>query len=384
MSLPPEHQLKELLEKSSAILILVPESADGDAFGAASGLGNFLESDDKVVTIGGSDIAQIAERFSFLPLPKTVVSSISGVREFILSFNTERNNIVSIRTERGPSEYNIFITPEKGSIDPRDFSFVPAKFSFDLVIVIGAPDKDSLGALAEENPDIFYEVPVVNIDFHPANDRFGQINLVEVTASSSSEIVANLLEKLEPKLVTERVASPLLAGIVSATESFQKKNTTPSVLHVASRLMDRGANQHDIIFRLVKTQPLATLKLWGRVMAGLKWDESRKLMWASVSPKDIIESHSHIDDLPVILEKIRTHSSVGTFFAILSPKSATETMVIMKNHGSGALESIRSAFPDSKLRGDTLTATLPAATPDEAEAILLRNIPKRSSAGTNL
>lgn len=378
MSLSPELQLKKLLDTSDTILLLVPESAGGDAFGAASGLGAYLEETGKTVTLAGSDIDPVARSFAFLTPPKAIVPSISGVREFILSFNTTRNNIVSVRTERGESEYNIFITPEKGSIDPRDFSFVPAKFSFDLVISIGTPDKESLGTLAEENPDIFYEVPVVILDHHAENDRFGQVNIIDVTASSTSEIVANFLEKLSPERINARIAGLLLAGIVSATESFQKKNTTPGALHTASRLMDRGANQHDIIFRLVKTQPLATLKLWGRVMANLKWDEHRKLIWANVSPKDIIESHSHLDDLPIILEKIRNHSSVGTFFALFSPKSATETLVIMKNHGSGALETIRSAFPDSKLRGDTLTATLPVATPDEAEAILLHNIPKRS------
>lgn len=378
MSLSPELQFKKLLDASDSILLLAPESASGDAFGAAAGLGIFLEEEGKTVTIAGSDIDPIARSFEFLAPPKTLVPSISGVREFILSFNTTRNNIVSVRTERGAGEYNIFITPEKGSIDPRDFSFVPAKFSFDLVIAVGAPDKESLGKLAEENPDIFYEVPVVVLDHHPENDRFGQINIIDITASSTSELVANFLEKFSPERVSARIAGLLLAGIISATESFQKKNTTPGALHTASRLMDRGADQHDIIFRLVKTQPLATLKLWGRIMANLKWDEHRKLIWANVSPRDIIESHSHINDLPIILEKIRNHSSVGSFFAILSPKSATETLVIVKNHGSGSLETLAPLFPNSKLRGDTLTAIIPAATSNEAEAALLEKIPKHS------
>lgn len=375
MSLTPELQIKELLEKSASVLILLPSDPSGDAFGGAAGLGAFLEHLGKTVSIAGDGIETAAKHFAFLEPPQSVSSSVSGVREFILSFNTTRNNIVSVRTERAAREYNIFITPEKGSIDPRDFSFIPAKFSFDIVFVVGAPDKDAIGKIAETNPDIFYEVPVIVLDHHAENDRFGQINIVDITASSSSEVVASLLYKLGESTIDAHIAGLLLGGIVSGTESFQKKTTTPSALHMASRLMDRGANQHDIIFRLIKTQPLSLLKLWGRVMANLKWNEERKLMWAHVLPKDIVESRSRVEDLPIILEKIRSHSSAGSLFMILFSKSGSETGVLMKQTGGGTLDTIASLFPDAERRGDTLSLSIPLATLDAAEALLLEKIP---------
>ncbi|MGB2791365.1 MAG: DHH family phosphoesterase [Candidatus Moraniibacteriota bacterium] len=374
MSLPPELQVKELIEKSTNILILVPEHASGDAFGAASGIGAFLENIGKEVTIAGSGIAAIAEPFGFLKPPEHILPSISGVREFILSFNTEHNDIVSVRTERGESEYNIFITPEKGSIDPRDFSFVPAKFSFDLAITVGAPDKESLGKIFETNPDIFYEVPIITIDHHAENDRFGQVNIIDITTSSTSETATTLLEKIDGKHLDARVAGLLLAGIVLGTESFQKKNLSPSALGAASRLMDKGADQHDIIFRLVNTQPLSLLKLWGRVMAGLKWNEERRLMWARVTPDDIVQSRSRLEDLPLILEKIRHHSSVGSLFMILSAESPTQTRALLKCHTNNLLSEIAEHFPESKLRNDTLDISLPTASLEEAETLMLEKL----------
>ncbi|MFZ1736113.1 MAG: DHH family phosphoesterase [Candidatus Moraniibacteriota bacterium] len=374
MSLPPELQVKELIEKSTNILILVPEHASGDAFGAASGIGAFLENIGKEVTIAGSGIAAIAEPFGFLKPPEHILPSISGVREFILSFNTEHNDIVSVRTERGESEYNIFITPEKGSIDPRDFSFVPAKFSFDLAITVGAPDKESLGKIFETNPDIFYEVPIITIDHHAENDRFGQVNIIDITTSSTSEIATTLLEKIDGKHLDARVAGLLLAGIVLGTESFQKKSLSPSALGAASRLMDKGADQHDIIFRLVNTQPLSLLKLWGRVMAGLKWNEERRLMWARVTPDDIVQSRSRLEDLPLILEKIRHHSSVGSLFMILSAESPTRTRALLKCHTNNLLSEIAEHFPESKLRNDTLDISLPTASLEEAETLILEKL----------
>ena len=374
MSLTPEVQVKELIEKSSAILILVPENSGGDAFGAAAGIGAFLENLGKTVTIAGSNIAPTAESFVFLDPPKSILPSISGVREFILSFNTEQNDIVSIRTERSVGEYRIFITPEKGSIDPRDFSFVPAKFSFDIVITVGAPDKESLGKIFETNPDIFYEVPVIAIDHLAENDRFGQVNIIDITASSTSETATALLEKIGEKHIDARVAGLLLAGIVLGTESFQKKNTSPGALGAASRLMDRGADQHDIIFRLVNTQPLSLLKLWGRVMAGLRWNEACKLMWARVAPEDIVQSRSRIEDLPLILEKIRRHSSVGSIFMILFAESPSRVRALLKCHANDLLPEIAKRLPEAKISNGTIDASLAASSLEDAESILLEKL----------
>ena len=46
------------------------------------------------------------------------------------------------------------------------------------------------------NSGNFYEVPVVNIDHHAENDNFGQLNIVDITASATSEVLADLLQKI--------------------------------------------------------------------------------------------------------------------------------------------------------------------------------------------
>lgn len=379
MSLPLELQVKELLEKSSSVLILLPREQNGDAFGAAAGLGAFFEKIGKSVTLSGEDAGDSSKRFAFLHPPKTVVPTISGVREFILSFNTKRNDIVSVRSERTDDAYNIFITPEKGSIDPRDFSFIPAKFSFDLVIVTGAPDKESLGLIASENPDIFYEVPVITLDCRAESERFGQVNIVDVTASTTSEVVTKLLEKIGGPHFDARVAGLLLGGIVSGTESFQKETTTPGALHAASQLMDRGADQHDIIFRLVKTQPLSLLKLWGRAMANLRWDDAKKTMWAQISQKDVAETGSRPTDIPLILEKIKSHSSLGNTVIIFSTSSDSPVVVTIKSTDS-VLETLSTTFPNTLRRGDVLAIPLEITSFSDAEALILKEIPTESSA----
>jgi nanoRNase/pAp phosphatase (c-di-AMP/oligoRNAs hydrolase) len=367
MSLTPHQQLQKLFNVSEDILILLPSEPQGDILASAWAVALYLEQHDKKVTVAAEGLARAKERYAFLNEPKNFVESLSGARDFVLSFNTKYNKIIGIRTEEDREEYRIYITPEHGSIDPRDFSFIPAKFKFDLVIVIGAPDKESLGKLYEDNADIFYEAPVVNIDHHPKNENFGQINFVDMTASSCSEIVTHILEKLEQSPVTESVAECLLTGIIASTDSFQKKNTTPKALQTASHLMERGADRQKIMLNLYKTQPLHLLKLWGRVMAQLRWDERLRLVWAPVTVEDLVQARAQASDLPFILEKIRTHYSAGVFFVLLFQETPSAVRGIMKAAAPDALTAAHALWPEGRLRNESLEFTLSGDSIENAE-----------------
>ena len=105
---------------------------------------------------------------------------------------------------------------------------------------------------------MFYETPVINIDHHASNNDFGQINLVDVVAASTTEVLYKVLleaeQKYEKKLITEDVATLLLAGIITDTGSFQHANTSPKSMEVSAELLDLGARQQEIIKNIYKTK----------------------------------------------------------------------------------------------------------------------------------
>jgi len=329
MALEPIEQFKNFLEKSSEVLIIIPENPTGDAIGSAWALYFYLEKKNISPTIAFSN--HLPEKFSFLPRPKKITNEISGARDFVLSFDITQNPIVGMRTETKSGRYNIYLTPEKGAIDPRDFSFILAKFRYDLIIIIDSPDLEKLGKIYEKNTDLFYEVPLVNIDYKSNNENFGQINLVDIMASSCSEIVNNFFESLDYNLIDKTIADCLLTGIISATDSFQKKNTTPRSMLIAATLMNRGADQQEIVKWLYKTHPLHILKLWGRVMSKLKWDAVLKLVWSELILEDFIQSRSKPEDLHIILEKLQENYSDGRFFMTLYADTPHSAIVLIKS-----------------------------------------------------
>jgi nanoRNase/pAp phosphatase (c-di-AMP/oligoRNAs hydrolase) len=354
MSLDPFQQLDTLLKKSKNVLILLPQNPSGDLVGSGWAFYFFLKNRGIESMVAFNDEFGETKKFDFLETPENISNNILGSRDFVLQFSTQFNKIIDVRTEFGSGEVKIFITPEKGSIDPRDFSFVPAQFKFDLVVVLGACDKESIGKIYEENPDIFFEIPVVNVDCHIDNENFGQINFVSFTASSVSEILCEVLEKLDPHSIDDKMANCLLTGIISSTESFQRKNTTPKSLQIASKLMDKGADQQKIVRWLYKTQPFNLLKLWGRVMARLNWDEKMKLVWSLVSLEDFVLSRSKPSDIPFILDKIRDNYSSGNIFAILFNEKVDSIVAMIKSSQPGILKAINNLFPQGKIKGDVL------------------------------
>jgi len=345
MSLEPREQFKKFLENSKEVLILIPENPSADAVGSAWALYYFLEKKMISPTIAFSN--HLSLRFDFLPRPEKIISDISGARDFVLSFDTSHNKIMRIRQEEKNERFNIYITPEKGSIDPRDFSFILAKFKYDLIIVIDSSDLEKLGKLYIQNTDLFFEVPIINIDHKSDNDNFGQINLVDVTASSSSEILAGIFENLDPSLIDEKIATCLLTGLIGATDSFQKKNTTPKALSSGAILMEKGANQQEIIRWMYKTQPLHILKLLGRAMSKINWNAENHLAWSPIAVEDFVQSRSSFSDLPLILEKLQENYSEGKIFMLIYNDTPQSSVALIK---VSSAETAKKIYP--LLRGN--------------------------------
>jgi hypothetical protein len=91
---------------------------------------------------------------------------------------------------------------------------------------------------------------------------------------------------------------------------------------------------------LYKTQPLHLLKLWGRVMARLYWEEDLDLAWAPVYLEDFVQSRSNPSDIPFILDKIKENYSAGKIFMVLYNETAGKVRGIIKCNNNDQLKKI--------------------------------------------
>ena len=118
---------------------------------------------------------------------------------------------------------------------------------------------------------------VVDVDHHHDNNRFGNANLIVADASSTAEIVRDLLAALGVSLTPE-IAEALYVGLVTDTGRFQYTNTSPKALRLAAELVEAGADVHGIFRHVYETVQFAKLKLLARALDRAQLYEGGRLL----------------------------------------------------------------------------------------------------------
>lgn len=314
--LSPKQQVVDILKNNQKFLILTHKDPDGDAIGSMLSLALSLNRLGKEVFAYSGD--SLPSVYNYLPKLDTISNDFSGKRSFIISLDVSNVKADKIMYKVLDNKLEIIVTPKDGQFEEKMVSFPKGGFNFDAVIALDSTDLERLGSVYDEHSEIFYEVPVVNIDHHAGNNHFGKINLVDLTATSTSEILVSLIESLtgDPKFFDENIATALLTGIITDTNSFQNTNTTPKSLTVAAQLVAAGADQQGIIKNIYKTKPLSTLRLWGRALANLHDEKDYKFVWTQIYKKDYLEvGASEPESTGLIDELLKT--AAGMDFALL-------------------------------------------------------------------
>ncbi|MCI0369855.1 MAG: bifunctional oligoribonuclease/PAP phosphatase NrnA [candidate division NC10 bacterium] len=155
--------------------------------------------------------------------------------------------------------------------------------ALDCVVVVDSSNPERVGGLLTG-----VAAPVLNVDHHKTNVRFGTLNWVVPGASSAGEMVFHLLRALG-YTISAPVAINLYAAILTDTGSFHYKNTTPEALRVAAALLEAGALPAQISSALYEQRDAAELRLLSRCLGTLKLSRDGRVAWMEVTAGDLAE-----------------------------------------------------------------------------------------------
>jgi phosphoesterase RecJ-like protein len=373
MALDVYAQIKQLIDEHTHVLILFPAAAGGDAIGAATGLATCLERLDKRVDIVSPGFF-LPSGYRFLERAREIKNDLPHLGKFLLLVDVKDAGLSSLTYDVKGDELRIAITPERGLIGRDRIRTAETNLAYDLIITLGAPDLRSFGPLYENNTELFSKTPIVNIDVHPSNERFGQINLLSTAAASISETVFSLLAAAAPESVTSASATALLAGIIAKTRSFKNDATTPETFHHASRLLSFGADREQVVRHLFRTRTVPTLKLWGYVLEHLQSDKPLGLVWSSVTREAFSRTGASEADAADVMEELIANSPDARVTLLLHEHQ--------KNAGIHALVRTDAVLNARKLLGAfqptgnerVAIATLSFASLQEAQDAVLASI----------
>jgi phosphoesterase RecJ-like protein len=159
---------------------------------------------------------------------------------------------------------------------------------------------------------------VIDIDHHYDNTRFGAVNLIDGSASSTAEILLDVLEALGVQL-TPGIAQSLYVALVTDTGRFQQRTTGPNALRMAARLVDAGVDIQLVYRRVFETVPLRKLRLLGRVIDHLVLYEDGRVAISHVSRADFAELRATESDTEGLVDNLRAIAGVEVAALIREP-----------------------------------------------------------------
>ena len=369
MELTPKQQTVELIRNSERILLVTHTGLDGDAIGSVIALTLALAKLGKDVSAAVPEV--IPSVFQFLPGISGVSTELGGTKDFVISLDTSRVTVEKLGYKNVGEEkkLNIIITPHRGSFRPEDVSFEAGSLKYDLVIVLDSPEIERLGRFFNTQAQFFYETPLVNIDHHPGNDFFGKVNWVDLTATSTAEILVALLESLgrEKSLLDGDIATALLAGITTDTESFQNAATTPKSLTVAAQLVAAGARQQEIVQQIYRTKTLSTLRLWGKALTKIQEEASYRFLWSKISLEDLKSCQADESELSGVADELLRSAPNIDFVLLLSERKGGFVHASLRGVGRGIDVSEMAKLFGGGGQPGAAAFRLPNANLDEAQ-----------------
>jgi phosphoesterase RecJ-like protein len=158
------------------------------------------------------------------------------------------------------------------------------------------------------------EAPIVNIDHHHDNTRFGTVNHVVADASCTAEIVWDLMSALDVP-TTPQIADALYVALVTDTGRFMYENTGIRAHVMAAELIQAGVDVHGIYRRLYEGMPESKLALLTRALNSVHRYDDGRLTFARLTRADFSETGAEESYTEGIIDHLR--SVAGTKVAAL-------------------------------------------------------------------
>jgi phosphoesterase RecJ-like protein len=321
------------MQQSNHTLICFPEALSGDGVGASLGLATALEKlrpGHQVDVVSSAFHApQSRERFSFLPGVDRVRATIEELHDLTIRVRLQTAKVKALRYDVVGDALEIHLTPSSGHFSKDHVETAITNYRYDCIVTIGCPDLTALGTLYTDHAAFFQSTPIVNIDCAPENERYGQINLVDIASIACGEICATFLREVAPEHLDADVATCFLTGILARTRGFRAGGrVTPRTLETTAALLAGGARQDDILTHLFQTKTVGQLKLWGRALTRLRTEPERKLVWTLLAQGDFLASGaSEADLLDIVDELLASAPDAGTILLIYEQRDRTVCVI---------------------------------------------------------
>jgi len=237
---------------------------------------------------------------------------------------------------------------------PLQYSFLPGinkikKFNkhninglrLGCLAVLDCSDLSRCGEVFKINID---NKPILNIDHHISNAKFGDINWIDLNVSSCSEMIYKLYKELRLPLDKD-IAAFLYTGMMTDTGSFRYSNTTSLTHEAAAEFLHYKVDVRQTYKYIYENIPLPEMKLLSKILTTVRCEFQGRVSWFQIGRNLLKNKKLSIDLTEHILNFARTIKNVEV--AVLFKENLgknNEVRINLRSPGSPDVNKIARFF----------------------------------------
>jgi phosphoesterase RecJ-like protein len=283
------------------------------------------------------------------PEVRRIVDAIASRRRFVISSHSRPDgdsigsSLAMAYALRAMGKVADVVHADRAPVPLLQFPGVPeiriaadVDGDYDATIVMECGDLERTGVAGL---DRFF---VINIDHHPGNTGYGQLQWFDPTAAACGEMVFDLIKALGVPLSLE-IATHIYLAILTDTGSFHYSNITPRTFDICRQCMEAGVSPPAVARSIFDANNLGRLKLFGAVLNRMHLDATGRIATLSVDKQlthdcgGTYEDTEGLINLPLTVKEILA----VVFFKEIGPG---DWRVSMRSKGNIDINAIAKEF----------------------------------------
>ncbi len=234
---------------------------------------------------------------SHLFLEGDAIGSEIALKHFLVSLGKEA---IILNNEALPVVYSYF--------DPKkEVKFLKKETvnlqDYDAIFIVDVGSLTQLGDFAEKIK--LSSIATACIDHHSSNPGYADTNVIDIKASSTGELIFDLITHMQGK-ITKEIAESLYLAIATDTGWFKFSNTSAKALNACSTLLKSGVKS-DVIYGIVyQNKSWSYLKLITMALKVLHSECGGRLAWTKITREMVKSSGVEYLDTDALIDFIRS------------------------------------------------------------------------------
>lgn len=172
---------------------------------------------------------------------------------------------------------------------------------FDLAVTLDCASFERLGTVGQA---MAKRKLLINIDHHPTNTRYGDLNWISAREASTGELVFRLL-RAAGWPITPAIADSLFTAVSTDTGSFQYPTTKPLTYHTAGELVKLGANLDTICREVYQSYSLSRVRLLKHIYNHFHLTDHDQIAYFWLKKSDFARTGADRSDTEGLIDHIR-------------------------------------------------------------------------------